>query len=121
MHTSELKAFTIICDSQLRVDNLSSVVVPHLHNPLPVPPYPPPLSPETTNECRAQQQGQHPTQHLFALTENSAINSSVTAAAGGGGDKNDHGTFGGGGREETKTGDVAAVPPRQGPSGGQPI
>ncbi|CAN0239058.1 unnamed protein product, partial [Scytosiphon promiscuus] len=66
---------------------------------------------------RAQQQAQHPTQHLFPLTENSAINSSVTAAAAGG-DRADHGTFG---REETKVGDVAAVPPRQGPSGGQPI
>ncbi|CAM9369517.1 unnamed protein product [Pylaiella littoralis] len=65
---------------------------------------------------------QHPpTQHLFPLSENSAINPSINAAGGGrGGDKADHGTFAGG-REETKTGDVAAVPPKPSTSGGQPV
>eukprot|EP00752_Nemacystus_decipiens_P011523 g10232.t1 len=64
---------------------------------------------------RAQQQG--PAQHLFPLTENSAMNSSIAL----GGNKPDHGTFGGSGKEETKVGDVAAVPPKPGSSGGQPI
>ncbi|CAN0536573.1 unnamed protein product [Ectocarpus sp. 12 AP-2014] len=67
---------------------------------------------------RTQQQGQH----LYALTENTAINARAAAGGGGGVDRTDHGTFGGGGgREETKGGDVAAVPPMGSSSGGQPI
>lgn len=93
-------------------------ISPHFSCPL----YPPPrrlrsafVLTQSNTFSRAQQQG--PAQHLFALTENSAINSNVAV----GGDKTDHGTFGGGGREETKGGDVAAVPPKSGSSGGQPI
>lgn len=79
----------------------------------------PPARPVTgKTRRRTQQQGQP----LFALTENTAINASAAAGGGGGVDRTDHGTFGaGGGREETKSGDVAAVPPRGGSSGGQPI